>query len=72
MPSGGGAGVGPAMKVMQLTLKERVTIDRLTRLKKDGNKSRPGNATCRRSRPAMEQKKATLNRNVSISFSNAP
>ena len=29
MPSGGGAGVGPAMKVMQLTLKERVTIDRV-------------------------------------------
>ena len=31
MPSGGGAGVGPAIKVMQLTLKERVTIDRLIR-----------------------------------------
>ena len=34
MPSGGGAGVGPAMKVMQLTLKERVTIDRLIRQNK--------------------------------------
>ena len=34
MPSGGGAGVGPAMKVMQLTLKERVTIDRLVRQNK--------------------------------------
>ena len=34
MPSGGGAGVGPAMKVMQLTFKESVTIDRLIRQNK--------------------------------------